>query len=127
MCWLAVKIKIAQLPKGATWLQLYAVSLLCGIGFTMSLFIGTLAYEDQGLTYQTSVKVGVIIGSLASATLAADRPEDSVVFLFQVLDLHVGAVEDVEDAVRVRVRRRSDPGSARLEDDVPDGDVGVVL
>lgn len=71
MCWLAVKIKIAQLPKGATWLQLYAVSLLCGIGFTMSLFIGTLAYEDQGLTYQTSVKVGVIIGSLASATLAA--------------------------------------------------------
>lgn len=70
ICWLAIKMKLTELPKGATWLQFYGVSLLCGIGFTMSLFIGTLAFEDQGLAYQTTVKLGVIMGSLASAILA---------------------------------------------------------
>ncbi len=71
MCWIAVKMGIARLPKEANWLQLYAVSLLCGIGFTMSLFIGSLAFEDQGLAYQTSVKVGVLMGSFLSAALGA--------------------------------------------------------
>lgn len=71
MCWLAIKLGIAKLPKGATWAQLYGVSLLCGIGFTMSLFIGTLAFEQQGLEYQLSVKVGVLMGSLMSAVLGA--------------------------------------------------------
>ncbi len=70
LCWLTVKLKFAELPKGSTWPQFYGVSLLCGIGFTMSLFIGTLAFENQGLGYQTTVKLGVIIGSLASAILA---------------------------------------------------------
>ncbi len=71
MCWIAVKLGIARLPKEANWLQLYAVSLLCGIGFTMSLFIGSLAFEDQGLAYQTSVKIGVLMGSFLSAALGA--------------------------------------------------------
>lgn len=71
MCWIAVKFKFAALPKGSSWLQLYGVSLLCGIGFTMSLFIGTLAFEEQGLAYQTSVKIGVLLGSLLSACLGA--------------------------------------------------------
>ncbi len=71
LCWLTVKLKLAHLPKGSSWMQLYGVSLLCGIGFTMSLFIGTLAFEEHGLAYQTSVKIGVLIGSLLSACLGA--------------------------------------------------------
>jgi NhaA family Na+:H+ antiporter len=71
VCWLTIKAGLAKLPDGATWAQLYGVSLLCGIGFTMSLFIGSLAFEEQGLAYQTSVKLGVLLGSLVSAVLGA--------------------------------------------------------
>lgn len=70
-CWLVVKAGWASLPTGTNWRQLYGVTLLCGIGFTMSLFIGTLAFEEQGLSYQLSVKVGVLLGSLLSAVLGA--------------------------------------------------------
>lgn len=70
VCWAVIKLRLTELPKEATWAQFYGVSLLCGIGFTMSLFIGTLAFEDQALAYQTTVKLGVIIGSLASAIVA---------------------------------------------------------
>lgn len=70
-CWLAVKAGIAKLPEGANWLQLYGVSLLCGIGFTMSLFIGTLAFEGQDASYMHSVKTGVLLGSVMSAVLAS--------------------------------------------------------
>jgi NhaA family Na+:H+ antiporter len=67
--WLAIRTRIAQLPTGATWTQLYGVALLCGIGFTMSLFIGLLAFKDVHL--QDEVKVGVLLGSLASALVGA--------------------------------------------------------
>ena len=70
-CWLAIKLGLAKLPDKASWLQLYAVSTLCGIGFTMSLFIGTLAFETLPLDYQNSVKLGVLSGSLLSALLGA--------------------------------------------------------
>lgn len=70
-CFVAIKLKLCKLPKDATWTQLYGVCLLCGVGFTMSLFIGSLAFEQQGLAYQTQVKVGVLVGSLMSATLGA--------------------------------------------------------
>lgn len=70
VCWLVVKMKLAELPKKATWAQFYGVCLLCGIGFTMSLFIGSLAFEEQPLEFQTAVKLGVIIGSLASVVVA---------------------------------------------------------
>ncbi len=70
-CYIAIKLKLCQLPKGATWTQLYGVCLLCGVGFTMSLFIGSLAFEEQGLAYQTQVKVGVLFGSLVSAVAGA--------------------------------------------------------
>lgn len=70
-CWLAVKSGIAKLPEGTTWAQLYGVTLLCGIGFTMSLFIGSLAFEQQGMEHLSSVKVGVLIGSILSAVLGA--------------------------------------------------------
>jgi len=71
VCWLTVKAGLAKLPKDATWPQLYGVTLLCGIGFTMSLFIGSLAFEEQPLEYQVSVKVGVLVGSLLSAFIGA--------------------------------------------------------
>jgi len=70
ICWIVIKMKFTQLPKGSNWAQFYGVCLLCGIGFTMSLFIGTLAFQDQGLAYQTNVKLGVLLGSLASAIVA---------------------------------------------------------
>lgn len=71
ICYLVVKLKWAQLPKGASWLHIYGISLLCGVGFTMSLFIGSLAFETQPLAYQTQVKVGVLLGSLLSAVAGA--------------------------------------------------------
>jgi len=70
-CWLAIKLGFAKLPKGTNWAQLYGVTLLCGIGFTMSLFIGSLAFEQQGMEHLNSVKVGVLAGSLLSAALGA--------------------------------------------------------
>jgi Na+:H+ antiporter, NhaA family len=63
--WLAVKLKIAAKPADANWAQIYGVSLLCGIGFTMSLFIGGLAFP--GATEAEGVKIGVLMGSLLSA------------------------------------------------------------
>ncbi len=70
-CWLAIKLKLAKLPEGTNWAQLYGVTLLCGIGFTMSLFIGSLAFEQQGMEHLNSVKVGVLIGSILSAIFGA--------------------------------------------------------
>ena len=63
--WLAVKLGIAQRPAKASWAQIYGVSLLCGIGFTMSLFIGGLAFPSQ--PEADAVKIGVLLGSLLSA------------------------------------------------------------
>jgi NhaA family Na+:H+ antiporter len=66
---LAIKLRLANLPVAASWAQLYGVALLCGIGFTMSLFIGLLAFPDPAL--QNEVKVGVLVGSLISALCGA--------------------------------------------------------
>ncbi|QLL10657.1 Na+/H+ antiporter NhaA [Pseudomonas chlororaphis] len=63
---LAIHTGLAKLPEGSNWLQLYGVALLCGIGFTMSLFIGNLAFP--GLPHLVDeVKVGVLIGSVSAA------------------------------------------------------------
>jgi NhaA family Na+:H+ antiporter len=64
---LARLLRIAKLPAGATWGQVYGVALLCGIGFTMSLFIGTLAFEHGNFDMLSTVKMGVLIGSALSA------------------------------------------------------------
>ena len=63
--WLAIKLGVAQAPSGASRRQFHAVAVLCGIGFTMSLFIGSLAFQDDLLLRE--MKIGVLMGSLFSA------------------------------------------------------------
>jgi NhaA family Na+:H+ antiporter len=64
--WLAVRLGVAQRPARTNWAHLYGMSLLCGIGFTMSLFIGLLAFGEAG-PMQDQAKMGVLAGSLLSA------------------------------------------------------------
>ena len=68
LIWMAVKLGIAQRPRGSTWLQIYGLAVLCGIGFTMSLFIGMLAFASSPALIEEA-KLGVIAGSLLSGML----------------------------------------------------------
>ena len=61
----AVALRLGSPPEGASWLQIYAVAVLCGIGFTISLFIGGLAFDDANMI--DNVKIGVLAGSTLSA------------------------------------------------------------
>jgi NhaA family Na+:H+ antiporter len=63
--WLAIKLGIAKLPNGANWRQLYGVSILTGIGFTMSLFVDSLAYNDTQI-YHFADKLAILLGSFFS-------------------------------------------------------------
>jgi NhaA family Na+:H+ antiporter len=63
--WLAVRLGFGVLPEGANWRQMYGVALLTGIGFTMSLFVSTLAFPAEG--YDADVRVAVLLASFASA------------------------------------------------------------
>lgn len=62
-CWLAIRLGWAQLPKGASWLSLYGISVLTGVGFTMSLFIGGLAFTGET---PFDERLGIVLGSLLS-------------------------------------------------------------
>jgi NhaA family Na+:H+ antiporter len=62
--WLLVRLAGAELPAGASPRQFFGVCVLCGVGFTMSLFIGALAFDGRGGDYETQVKLGVLCGSL---------------------------------------------------------------
>ncbi len=66
--YVSIKLKIAQMPNNSNWFNFYGVGILTGIGFTMSLFVGNLAFAEN-LQYMDGVKIGVLTGSLLS-TLA---------------------------------------------------------
>lgn len=65
-CWLALKLGIAKLPEGMTLPSLYGASILCGVGFTMSLFIGSLAFGHMAEGKMFDERVGIILGSMIS-------------------------------------------------------------
>jgi len=69
LCLVAVKLKLTALPRGISWLTLYGVSALCGIGFTMSLFVSSLAFEQTGVNLLFDERLGIILGSLTSGIL----------------------------------------------------------
>ena len=82
--WLAIKLGISKMPQDVSWLQLYGISSLCGIGFTMSLFVGSLAFEQGGPDFAVDDRVGILVGSIASGILgylilrfASSNPQDN--------------------------------------------------
>jgi NhaA family Na+:H+ antiporter len=91
--WLTIKAELAPMPSNARWSELYGASVLCGIGFTMSLFIGALAFEGSPQAIEAA-KLGTLAGSLLSAIAgwmilriaapqsftAADREEAEEIF-----------------------------------------------
>ncbi len=128
----AVRAGICEMPVGTKWIQIYGLSMLTGIGFTMSLFIGTLAYES--IEYTTAVRVGVLSGSLLSAVggylllLATGTPEAETEMLVETEPVFeaeptfervepapdVGAAEDerpAESEAPAGTRRDLPPGS----------------
>ncbi len=69
LCWIATRTRLASLPEGVGWWQLHGAALLCGIGFTMSLFIASLAFEQGSTAYLGLERLGIVIGSLISGLL----------------------------------------------------------
>ena len=69
--WLLIRFAGARLPAGAGWASFFGVCVLCGVGFTMSLFIGGLAFQGQGADYETQLKIGVLSGSLLAGILGS--------------------------------------------------------
>jgi len=84
LTWLAVKTGIAALPQGANWGQVLGVAILCGIGFTMSLFVGSLAFVPGASEYAGMDRMGILTGSVFAAligyavTLAASRKNSAL-------------------------------------------------
>lgn len=84
-CWLAIKLNWAAIPKNTNILSIYAVACLCGIGFTMSLFIGSLAFEESQINNLFDERLGIIVGSMVAAIMgygalkvALKKPSDAV-------------------------------------------------
>lgn len=67
--WLAVKSGIAKLPEGISFVHIFAVSVLCGIGFTMSIFISSLAFGSVNAEFDTYARLGILMGSTTAAVL----------------------------------------------------------
>ncbi len=85
-CWVVIKLGFTRLPKGVNWGSLYGTAALCGIGFTMSLFVGSLAFEETNVDLFFDERLGIIVGSLASgivgylvlrASLGSDNKKES--------------------------------------------------
>lgn len=102
LSFIAVKLNLAKLPEGANWPMVYGVACLTGVGFTMSLFIGTLAFDDPELL--NGVRLGVLMGSIASGLLGF--------FLLRIFckdyttdDSIADAVEDLAEDVSQSISR----------------------
>lgn len=67
--WILIKTGFASLPLKTSWLALYGVAIICGIGFTMSLFLGTLSFQNENSILLTEVRLGVIVGSIVSGLI----------------------------------------------------------
>lgn len=67
--WLAVKLGVAKLPEGVNFKNIFAVSVLCGIGFTMSIFISSLAFGQANVQFDTYARLGILMGSTTAAIL----------------------------------------------------------
>ncbi|MCP4000919.1 MAG: Na+/H+ antiporter NhaA [Gammaproteobacteria bacterium] len=67
--WVAIMLGLCKKPEGSNWGQIYGVALLCGVGFTMSLFVGSLAFEGSGLGYSRPDRLGIVVGSLVAGIL----------------------------------------------------------
>ncbi len=94
LCWLFIKLKLATLPSGMNWSGLYGASVLCGIGFTMSLFIGSLAFGETEFHDMFDERLGIIVGSLLSGVLG-----------FFVLRYSLPPVEKPDAPVEVEVEK----------------------
>jgi len=70
-CWMAIAAGTAKMPEGTNWASLLGLSVLCGVGFTMSLFVGSLAFESSGTSMTTifDERLGIIAGSLLSGAV----------------------------------------------------------
>ena len=90
--WLAVRAGFAVKPEGASWPQLYGAAVLCGIGFTMSLFIGALAFPGAADQIDAA-KIGTLAGSLMSAVFGF--------LLLRTASPVAGSPEDIEDASEI--------------------------
>ena len=66
-----INLGLARLPSHAGWGQMFGVCVLCGIGFTMSLFIGSLAFAGLGAQFETELKIGVLCASVLAGLLGA--------------------------------------------------------
>jgi len=69
LTWMAIKLRLAALPAGANWGQVFGVAILCGIGFTMSLFVGSLAFPSGVSEYAGEDRMGILTGSLFAALI----------------------------------------------------------
>lgn len=88
LAWLCVKLKIGRLPDNVSWPMIYGAACLCGIGFTMSLFISSLAFEQGAQELAVDDRLGILMGSLISAAwgvlvlkkvLPKESPEESLI------------------------------------------------
>ncbi|KAB7898432.1 Na+/H+ antiporter NhaA [Rouxiella sp. S1S-2] len=68
-CWVSMKLKITRLPPGVNFKQIAAVSVLCGIGFTMSIFLASLAFGDADASMMIYAKIGILTGSVLAAVI----------------------------------------------------------
>ena len=68
-CWVSMKLKITRLPPGISFKHIAAVSVLCGIGFTMSIFLASLAFGNENASMMVYAKIGILLGSVLSAVI----------------------------------------------------------